>query len=94
MFTIDAMLSNEKHLTHGTPFLIDGRERSPHRLDSTKRPSDLSMATLEQTSSPSSVPIQPTAKALFSFVHTKNMIESTVESARIRHKHLENEIGT
>jgi hypothetical protein len=35
----------------------------------------------------------PTAAAL-NFFHIKNMIELTVESARLREKQLENEIGS
>lgn len=93
MFTIDAMLSHGKDLSQGTLLFIGGQERSPHSLDSAKRSSNSSMTTVEQTSFSSSVAIPPTAKALFNFVHTKNVIESTVESARLRHKHLENEIG-
>jgi hypothetical protein len=52
------------------------------------------LTTIEQTSS--ILPTQQTTAAASSsmnFFHIKNMIELTVENARLREKQLENEIG-
>jgi hypothetical protein len=67
-----------------------------YQLDRLIKPIDLSV-TATDTSSPtnehiSSSSVLPTAAAL-NFFHIKNMIDLTVESARLREKQLENEIG-
>jgi predicted membrane GTPase involved in stress response len=72
-----------------------------YQLDRLIKPIDLSI-TATDTSSPTNEQQQqppptssssmPTAAAL-NFFHIKNMIELTVESARLREKQLENEIG-
>jgi len=52
------------------------------------------LTTIEQTSS--ILPTQQTTAAAapsMNFFHIKNMIELTVENARLREKQLENEIG-
>lgn len=77
-----------------------------YQLDRLIKPIDLSVTatdtsspTNEQTpsttssSSASSSSVLPTAAAALNFFHIKNMIELTVESARLREKQLENEIG-
>ncbi len=72
-----------------------------YQLDRLIKPIDLSI-TATDTSSPtneqtptasSSSSGLPTAAAALNFFHIKNMIELTVESARLREKQLENEIG-
>jgi len=73
-----------------------------YQLDRLIKPIDLSI-TATDTSSPtneytpssssSSSSVLPTAAAALNFFHIKNMIELTVESARLREKQLENEIG-
>jgi hypothetical protein len=71
-----------------------------YQLDRLIKPIDLS-TTATDTSSPtneqtppssSSSSVLPTAATL-NFFHMKNIIELTVESARLREKQLENEIG-
>ncbi|CAF1204156.1 unnamed protein product [Adineta steineri] len=76
-FTIDAMLSNNR--------------------DRLTKPIDLSMTTIDQASSILSAPTPPpqpstTAAASVNFFHIKNMIELTIENARLREKQLETEI--
>ncbi|CAF0731045.1 unnamed protein product [Rotaria sordida] len=96
-FTIDAMLSNANN--NGKNL---NKENSQQR-DRLIKPIDLSTTatdtssptTNEQTSSSlssSSSSTLPTAAAALNFFHIKNMIELTVESARLREKQLENEI--
>jgi len=73
-----------------------------YQLDRLIKPIDLSVTatdtsspTNEQTpsaSSSSSSSVLPTAAAALNFFHMKNIIE-LVESARLREKQLENEIG-
>ena len=63
-----------------------------YQLERLIKPIDLSITTTD-TSSPTSSVLPPTAAAALNFFHIKNMIELTVESARLREKQLETEIG-
>jgi hypothetical protein len=66
-------------------------------IDLSTTATDTSSPTNEQTppssSSSSSSSVLPTAAAALNFFHIKNMMELTVESARLREKQFENEIG-
>jgi hypothetical protein len=61
-------------------------------IDLSTTATDTSSPTNEQTPPSSSSSVLPTAATL-NFFHMKNIIELTVESARLREKQLENEIG-
>jgi len=68
-----------------------------YQLDRLIKPIDLS-TTATDTSSPTNEQTPPSSSVLptaatLNFFHIKNMIELTVESARLREKQLENEIG-
>lgn len=96
------MLSNKR----GTLFFINNEIDNllyTHLSDRLTKPIDLSMMAVEQTpsspslssislSSISSIQHSP-ATAPVNFLQIKNMIELTVENARLREKQLENEIG-
>ncbi|CAF2330303.1 unnamed protein product [Rotaria sp. Silwood2] len=96
-FTIDAMLSNSNNNHNNGKNLnkenSQQRDRLIKPIDLSITATDTSSPTNEQTSSlsSSSSTTLPTAAAL-NFFHIKNMIELTVESARLREKQLENEI--
>jgi len=75
-----------------------------YQLERLIKPIDLSITTTDtssptndqppsSSSSSTSSVLPPTAAAALNFFHIKNMIELTVESARLREKQLETEIG-
>ncbi|CAF1486066.1 unnamed protein product [Adineta ricciae] len=96
-FTIDAMLSNNNGKSLNKENSQRDRLIKPIDLSSTS--TDISSPTNDQTPPPppilsapsSSSSALPTAASL-NYFHIKNMIELTVESARLREKQLENEI--
>ncbi|UJR33766.1 hypothetical protein I4U23_021193 [Adineta vaga] len=94
-FTIDAMLSNNngKNLNKEN----SQRDRLIKPIDLSSTSTDISSPTNEQTPPPPPIPISSTSSnlptaATLNFFHMKNIIELTVESARLREKQLENEI--
>lgn len=89
-YRLDRLIKPIDLSTTGTDTSSPTNEQAPSISSS----SSSSASSSASASASASTSVLPNTAAALNFFHMKNMIELTVESARLREKQLENEIGT